>query len=218
MMALQLQSLASQHFQVDIHPAASLGAGLLLDHATGIVIGETAVVGDNCTLLHGVTLGGTGKQQSHQDRHPKLGKNVLVGSGASILGNIIVGDDAKIGAGSIVLRPVPAGATAVGTPAKIILPKKKAVAESSFSTTPSSSSLENMSVHSSTLVAPPVSVVSVSDMEVDDARLLQQQPSSQLDRFQSRQFAMGSPCRTDEYCIVDPKWLLSNLVPSVKSM
>lgn len=116
--ALFLQSQASAVFGVDIHPAAAMGAGILLDHGTGIVIGETATVGDGCTMLHGVTLGGTGKV--HGDRHPKIGKNVLIGAGASILGNLRVGDGAKIGAGSIVLRPIPAGATAVGSPAKII--------------------------------------------------------------------------------------------------
>jgi serine O-acetyltransferase len=118
MTALFLQSQASAVFGVDIHPAATMGAGILLDHGTGIVIGETAVVGDGCTLLHGVTLGGNGKDVG--DRHPKIGKRVLIGAGSSILGNIKVGDGAKIGAGSVVLRPIPAGATAVGAPAKII--------------------------------------------------------------------------------------------------
>ena len=125
--ALMFQSLSSQHFQVDIHPGATIGSGVVLDHATGIVIGETATVGNNCTLLHNVTLGGTAKKHAHSssldpfDRHPKLGHNVMVGSGASILGNIRIGHNVKIGAGSIVLKPVPDGATAVGTPAKIIL-------------------------------------------------------------------------------------------------
>lgn len=116
--ALFLQSQASALFAVDIHPAATLGAGILLDHGTGVVIGETARVGDGCTLLHEVTLGGTGKD--HGDRHPKIGAHVLIGAGAKILGNIKVGDRAKIGAGSIVLKSIPAGATAVGAPAKII--------------------------------------------------------------------------------------------------
>ena len=118
MTALFLQSQASAVFALDIHPAATIGAGILLDHGTGIVIGETATIGDGCTLLHGVTLGGTGKENG--DRHPKIGKQVLIGAGSSILGNITVGNRAKIGAGSIVLRPIPAGATAVGAPAKII--------------------------------------------------------------------------------------------------
>eukprot|EP00980_Cylindrotheca_fusiformis_P015697 scaffold4529_cov121-Cylindrotheca_fusiformis.AAC.1 len=118
MTALFLQSQASAVFAMDIHPAATIGAGILFDHGTGIVIGETAHLGDGCTLLHGVTLGGTGKETG--DRHPKIGKHVLIGAGSSILGNIHVGNRAKIGAGSIVLRPIPAGATAVGAPAKII--------------------------------------------------------------------------------------------------
>ena len=116
--ALFLQSQASAVFGLDIHPAATLGKGIMLDHGTGIVIGETAYAGDGCTFLHGVTLGGTGKDSG--DRHPKVGKNVLIGAGASILGNINLGDGCKIGAGSVVLRPIPAGATAVGSPARII--------------------------------------------------------------------------------------------------
>jgi serine O-acetyltransferase len=116
--ALLLQSQASSAFGVDIHPAASIGAGVMIDHATGVVIGETATVGDGTTILHGVTLGGTGKD--HGDRHPKIGQHVLIGAGTKILGNITVGDRAKIGAGSVVLRPIPSGATAVGSPAKII--------------------------------------------------------------------------------------------------
>jgi serine O-acetyltransferase len=116
--ALYLQSQASATFGVDIHPHAQLGHRLMLDHGTGVVIGETAQVGDGCTFLHGVTLGGTGKQ--HGDRHPKIGENVLIGANASLLGNIRIGDRVKIGAGSVVLRPIPDGATAVGVPAKII--------------------------------------------------------------------------------------------------
>ena len=116
--ALFLQSHCSSAFGVDIHPAAQIGAGVMIDHATGVVIGETATVGDGTTILHGVTLGGTGKESG--DRHPKIGKDVLIGAGTKILGNITVGDRAKIGAGSVVLRPIPSGATAVGSPAKII--------------------------------------------------------------------------------------------------
>jgi serine O-acetyltransferase len=116
--ALWLQSRCSQQFGVDIHPAAVIGPAVIIDHATGVVIGETAVIGEGCTLLHGVTLGGSGKD--HGDRHPKIGKHVLLGAGCSVLGNIRVGDRAKIGAGSIVLKPIPSGATAVGAPAKII--------------------------------------------------------------------------------------------------
>jgi len=118
MVALFLQSQASAMFGVDIHPASRIGMGVFLDHGTGIVIGETAVVEDGCTILQEVTLGGTGKDSG--DRHPKVGKHVLIGAGAKILGNVRIGDCAKIGAGSIVLRPIPSHATAVGVPAKII--------------------------------------------------------------------------------------------------
>lgn len=114
-----LQSQASASFGVDIHPAATIGNAIMLDHATGIVIGETAVVGDGCSLLHGVTLGGTGKSKG-KDRHPKVGKDVLIGAGTSVLGNISIGDGAKVGAGSVVLQPIPHGATAVGAPAKVV--------------------------------------------------------------------------------------------------
>jgi len=114
-----LQSQASSSFGVDIHPAATIGKAIMLDHATGIVIGETAVVGDGCSILHGVTLGGTGKSKG-KDRHPKVGKDVLIGAGTSVLGNISIGDGAKVGAGSVVLQPIPHGATAVGAPAKVV--------------------------------------------------------------------------------------------------
>jgi len=116
--SLWLQSQASAAFGIDIHPGATIGAAVMLDHGTGIVIGETAVVGDYCTFLHGVTLGGTGKASG--DRHPKVGSGVLIGTNASILGNIKIGDNAKIGAGSVVLKPIPHSATAVGAPARII--------------------------------------------------------------------------------------------------
>lgn len=116
--ALLLQSQASSAFGVDIHPAAQIGAGVMFDHASGIVVGETAVIGDGTTILHGVTLGGTGKENG--DRHPKVGKDVLIGAGTKILGNIHIGDRVKIGAGSVVLRAIPSGATAVGAPARII--------------------------------------------------------------------------------------------------
>jgi len=116
--SLWLQSQASAAFGLDIHPAAEIGAGIMFDHGTGIVIGEMAKIGDNCTFLHGVTLGGTGKH--HGDRHPKVGRDVLIGAGANILGNIRIGDGAKIGAGSVVLKSIPHGCTAVGSPAKIV--------------------------------------------------------------------------------------------------
>jgi serine O-acetyltransferase len=116
--ALYLQSIISQVFTVDIHPAARIGSGILLDHATGIVIGETAVVEDDVSMLHEVTLGGTGKQRG--DRHPKVRRNVLIGAGTKILGNIEIGEGARIGAGSVVLDDVPPHATAVGVPARVI--------------------------------------------------------------------------------------------------
>ena len=114
-MALHLQSLASQTLGVDIHPAATFGTGILLDHATGFVAGETAVVDDNVSFLHEVTLGGTGKLRGQ--RHPRIRSGVLVGAGAKILGNITVGLGAKIGAGSVVLTDVPDHTTVAGVPA-----------------------------------------------------------------------------------------------------
>jgi serine O-acetyltransferase len=117
-LAFYLQSRASELFQVDIHPAAQLGRGLFLDHGTGIVIGETAVVEDEVSMLHGVTLGGTGAERG--DRHPKIRRGVLLGAGAKVLGNIEIGEYAKIASGSVVLKPVPAHCTAAGVPARLI--------------------------------------------------------------------------------------------------
>ncbi len=116
--ALYLQSRSSQVFQVDINPAVPMGKGIMLDHGTGLVIGETATVGDNVSMLQNVTLGGTGK--SDQDRHPKIGNGVLIGAGAKVLGNIIIGDCSRIGAGSVVLKEVPPRVTVAGVPAKVI--------------------------------------------------------------------------------------------------
>lgn len=116
--AFYLQSRASQVFDIDIHPAADIGRGVLMDHATGLVIGETSRVGNGTSILHGVTLGGTGTDNG--DRHPKVGENVTISANVSILGNINIGDNVKIGAGSLVLEDLPAGCTAVGVPAKII--------------------------------------------------------------------------------------------------
>jgi len=115
-LAFHFQSRASELFAVDIHPAATIGIGVMLDHATDITIGETAVIGDNCSLLHGVTLGGTGKEVG--DRHPKIGNGVLLSVGAKVLGNITIGDEAKVAAGSVVLKDVPAQCTVAGVPAK----------------------------------------------------------------------------------------------------
>lgn len=117
-MAHFLQSRVSELFQIDIHPAARIGQGVFMDHGTGIVIGETAVVGDDVSMLHNVTLGGTGSERG--DRHPKIGRGVLLGAGAKVLGNITVGDYAKVAAGSVVLKPVPDHCTAAGVPAKLI--------------------------------------------------------------------------------------------------
>ncbi|MFD0986998.1 serine O-acetyltransferase [Methyloligella solikamskensis] len=117
-LALYLQSQASRVFAVDIHPAAQIGKGIMIDHATGIVIGETAVVGDNCSLLHGVTLGGTGNESG--DRHPKIGTGVMLGAGAKVLGNIKIGDCVRVAAGSVVLKDVPARRTVAGVPAREI--------------------------------------------------------------------------------------------------
>jgi serine O-acetyltransferase len=116
--ALYLQSQGSRFFSVDIHPAARFGQGIMLDHATGFVVGETATAGDNCSFLHAVTLGGSGKETG--DRHPKIGDNVLVGAGAKILGNIKIGSCSRIAAGSVVLSDVPPNVTVAGVPAKIV--------------------------------------------------------------------------------------------------
>jgi serine O-acetyltransferase len=115
--ALTLQSLSSQIFQTDIHPEARIGKGVFIDHATGVVIGATSVIDDDVSMLHGVTLGGTGKTRG--DRHPKVRRGVLIGAGAKILGNIEIGRCAMIAAGSVVLDPVPPNKTVAGVPARI---------------------------------------------------------------------------------------------------
>jgi serine O-acetyltransferase len=117
-LAYYFQSHISLSFGVDIHPAARLGKGLMLDHGTGIVIGETSVVDDDVSIMQAVTLGGTGKESG--DRHPKVGKGVLISAGAKILGNITIGEGAKIGAGSVVLKPVAAHTTVAGVPAVVV--------------------------------------------------------------------------------------------------
>ena len=116
--ALYLQSQSSRVFAVDIHPAARVGVGIMVDHGHSIVFGETCVIGDNVSILHGVTLGGTGKETG--DRHPKIDDNVLIGAGAKVLGNIRVGACSRIAAGSVVLKDVPACKTVAGVPAEII--------------------------------------------------------------------------------------------------
>lgn len=117
-MARFFQMRASEVFGIDIHPAARIGKGIMIDHAHSIVIGETAVVGDNVSMLHSVTLGGTGKEE--EDRHPKIGNGVLIGAGAKVLGNIRVGNCSRIAAGSVVLQEVPPCKTVAGVPAKIV--------------------------------------------------------------------------------------------------
>lgn len=117
-LAHYLQSQMSQTFQIDIHPNATLGSGIMLDHGTGIVVGETARIGHNCSILHHVTLGGSGKKGV--DRHPKVGDGVLIGAGASVLGNVKIGDGCQVGAGTLVITDLPPHSVAVGVPAKII--------------------------------------------------------------------------------------------------
>jgi serine O-acetyltransferase len=117
-LAYFIQMRISEAFGIDIHPAARIGRGIMIDHAHSIVIGETAVVGDNVSMLHSVTLGGTGKE--HDDRHPKIGDGVLIGAGAKVLGNIRVGNCSRIAAGSVVLQEVPPCKTVAGVPARIV--------------------------------------------------------------------------------------------------
>lgn len=117
-LALYLQSRASEVFQVDINPAVPMGKGIFIDHATGVVVGATAVIEDDVSILQNVTLGGTGKETG--DRHPKIRRGVLIGAGAEILGNIEIGHCSRVAAGSVVLKPVPPNATVAGVPAKVV--------------------------------------------------------------------------------------------------
>jgi serine O-acetyltransferase len=117
-LACYLQNRISEVFAVDIHPAARIGKGILIDHATSVVIGETAVVDDDVSMLHEVTLGGTGKETG--DRHPKVRRGVLIGAGAKILGNVVIGEGSKVAAGSVVLTNVPPHTTVAGVPAVVI--------------------------------------------------------------------------------------------------
>ncbi len=117
-LAYFIQMRTSEIFGIDIHPGAKIGKGIMIDHAHSIVIGETAVVGDNVSMLHSVTLGGTGKEE--EDRHPKIGDGVLIGAGAKVLGNITVGHCSRIAAGSVVLEDIPPCKTVAGVPAKIV--------------------------------------------------------------------------------------------------
>jgi serine O-acetyltransferase len=117
-LAAHFQNRISEAFGVDVHPAARIGSGILIDHGTSVVIGETAVVEDNVSILHEVTLGGTGKESG--DRHPKVRRGVLIGAGAKILGNVEIGRGAKVGAGSVVLKDVPPHTTVAGIPARVV--------------------------------------------------------------------------------------------------
>ena len=124
-LARALSQIVRKHTGVEIHPAAKIGRGVLIDHGMGVVIGETAEVGDGCTIYQGVTLGGTGKETGK--RHPTLGNNVLIGAGTKVLGPVYIGDNSRIGAGSVVLRNLPANCTAVGVPAEVVRINNKAV-------------------------------------------------------------------------------------------
>lgn len=116
--ARQISQRAARKYNIEIHPGATIGKGFFIDHGTGVVIGETAIVGDNVTLYQGVTLGGTGKEQGK--RHPTIGNNVLIGCGAKVLGPFKVGDNSRIASNSVVLSEVPEDATAVGVPARLV--------------------------------------------------------------------------------------------------
>lgn len=113
---------------IEIHPGATIGQGFFIDHGTGVVIGETTEIGDNVTLYQGVTLGGTGKEKGK--RHPTLGNNVVVGTGAKILGSVTIGDNVKIGAGSVVVKPVPNDTTVVGVPGRVVIRRGESVRDS----------------------------------------------------------------------------------------
>ncbi len=126
-LARAVSQLARFFTGIEIHPGAQIGRGVLIDHGSGVVVGETAVVGDGCTLYQGVTLGGTGKDKGK--RHPTLGRNVMVGAGAKILGPFAVGDNVKIAAGAVVLDPIPSGCTAVGVPARVVRRDNQRVTE-----------------------------------------------------------------------------------------
>ena len=116
--ARAISQRAARRTGIDIHPGATIGKGFFIDHGIGVIIGETTIIGDNCTLYQGVTLGGTGKE--HGKRHPTLGNNVMVSAGAKVLGSFTVGDNSKIGAGSVVLDEVPPNSTVVGVPGRVV--------------------------------------------------------------------------------------------------
>ena len=115
-----LSEKAKRKTGIEIHPGAIIGDGLFIDHGTGVVIGETAIVGNNVTMFHGVTLGGSGTPSSKKKRHPTVGNNVFIGCGAKLLGDITIGDNVKIGANAVVLKDVPSNVTVVGVPTKVV--------------------------------------------------------------------------------------------------
>lgn len=117
-LARYISEKAKRKTGIEIHPGATIGKRLFIDHGTGVVIGETAIIGNDVTLFHGVTLGGTGKEKGK--RHPTIGNNVFIGSGAKVLGNIVVGNNVKIGANAVILKDVPSNVTIVGVPGKIV--------------------------------------------------------------------------------------------------
>ncbi len=127
-LARLISQLSRAFTGIEIHPGATIGKGLFIDHGMGVVIGETAVVGDHVLMYHGATLGATGKDNSGK-RHPTVGNNVIIGSGVKVLGNITIGDNSKIGSNAVVLRDVPANSTAVGIPAKVIRKKSLPIVE-----------------------------------------------------------------------------------------
>lgn len=114
-----ISEFAKRRTGIEIHPGATIGKGLFIDHGMGVVIGQTAIIGDNVTMFHGVTLGGTGNERTKK-RHPTIGNNVFIGSGAKVLGNIIIGDNVKIGANAVVLKDVKDGSTVVGIPGYLV--------------------------------------------------------------------------------------------------
>ena len=118
---------------IEIHPGAQIGKGLFIDHGNGVIVGETTIIGDNCTLYQGVTLGGTGKE--HGKRHPTLGNNVMVSAGAKVLGSFTIGDNSKIGAGSVVLSEVPPNSTVVGVPGRVVRRNKAALPQETMNQT-----------------------------------------------------------------------------------
>ena len=118
LLARKIMQKGADKMGIDIHPGATIGSNFFIDHGIGVIIGETAIIGDNCTIYQGVTLGGTGKQTGK--RHPTIGNNVMISAGAKVLGNITIGDNTKIGAGSVVLKDIPENSTVVGVPGRVV--------------------------------------------------------------------------------------------------